>query len=120
MPGEGDVHYIREELAEFVGYDICDVSGVELSINFFDVFSVLYRGNDRGVCTWPAYAFLLEGFYEGGLGIPGGRLGKILFGLDVQRYMAGPREVCAWILTLVVSYCAGFIWQARKRRQMRS
>ena len=64
VTGEGDVHYLREELGEFVGDDFADVRGVEASVDLLGVFSVLYRADDRSVCTGSADAFFFESLYE--------------------------------------------------------
>ncbi len=46
VPGEGDIHDAREELAELVGDDLSDGGGPEVAVDFLDVLSVLYCADD--------------------------------------------------------------------------
>lgn len=103
MPGEGDVHYFREVLVEFVGNDLTHIGGEELFVLLLDVAAVLDSTDDRGVGARPADAFLFERLYERAFGIPGGRLGEMLLSLDIHDGQALPHFRLRQLLPIRIS-----------------
>ncbi|MBA7651712.1 hypothetical protein ES703_59531 [subsurface metagenome] len=84
MAGEGDVHYFREVLVEFVGNHLAEVGGEELFVRLLDVTSFLDGADDCGVGAWPADAFFFECLYQGAFSISSRRFGEMLLGLDIN------------------------------------
>ena len=57
---------------------------MKLSFKLFDIFSVLNRRDNRGICTGSADAFFFERLDKRGLGIAGWWFGKMLLCFDID------------------------------------
>ena len=75
---ELEVEDLGEMLDQQVGHHHAQVGGEEPPFLLLDVEPVLDRLDDRRVGAGPADVLLLQGLDQGGLAVPGRRLGEVL------------------------------------------
>ena len=76
--GELDVDDILEVLHHKAVHDLAERRGGKTLVDLLDIFAVLDRRNDRRVRRRAANALFLHCAHERRLGVPRGRLGKML------------------------------------------
>jgi len=79
------VEQVGEAAGQQVNDNLARLGGPEPSVFLDHVLAVLDHRHDLGVGAGPSDAFLLQCFDERGFGIAGGRLGELLFGLELLQ-----------------------------------
>ena len=74
-----------KRLDQFVGDDRAEQGCIKPPLLLLDIFAVLNRLNNAGVCARPADAKLLEHFHQARFGKPWRRLGEMLRRVDLDR-----------------------------------
>ncbi len=105
--GEAVIHIALEMIGQKTTDHPSEIGGAEAALLDGDIFAVLQGLNNAGIGGWTADAIGFQGFNQGGIAITGGRVGKVLLGINAKhlRFIAGIKgrqNTVAFVLVTVI------------------